>query len=466
MSILSVFVFLFFVLGILYLSSNTLATTAQNNSNALNKTQPVTAPTITPTTAQNNSNALNKTQPVTAPTITPTTAQNNSNALNKTQPVTAPTITPTTAQNNSNALNKTQPVTAPTITPTTAQNNSNPDTQITRLVNGRGESLASGGTTDSNSAQFFFRRIPIANTSLPVTSFQCNLDDAKFVPCVSSAASAFGLSDGLHIFRVRAVDRDGRIDNTPAEFRWFIRTGPNIEGNLTNTAPKPVPTQNIPECIQVYQTKTELCYPHSWVKTKLIYGGLSKNVRSNANLEFDLVLSPCNEIYPSSPNGTLSCLKRGINDTINLPVRPGDIVAPTSRLALDDAIYYNRMPNVYVEFKVVSFANSSQPGTLKKLVADNIAQIMKNGTARIIEFAPSTAQGLNGFRLSYVTQPSSKDNKSLNYSRYNTEITYSLDDRVYPLSKIYQLSYEVPASKQFYYLPKINSIISSFRPLG
>ncbi|HEX7255584.1 MAG TPA: DNRLRE domain-containing protein, partial [Gaiellaceae bacterium] len=57
-------------------------------------------------------------------------------------------------------------------------------------------------------------------------TFECSLDDAPFAGC-SSPTSYAGLGEGRHTFAVRAVDRVGHVDPTPAGYAWTVdRTAP------------------------------------------------------------------------------------------------------------------------------------------------------------------------------------------------------------------------------------------------
>lgn len=54
-------------------------------------------------------------------------------------------------------------------------------------------------------------------------TFECQLDNAGFLPCVSGAS--FGpVGDGAHAFLVRAKDRAGNLDGTPATYAWTVNT--------------------------------------------------------------------------------------------------------------------------------------------------------------------------------------------------------------------------------------------------
>jgi hypothetical protein len=69
-------------------------------------------------------------------------------------------------------------------------------------------------STRSRRAVFRFRASERAN-------FVCKLDARPWLPCRSPKAYA-RLRIGWHTFRVRAIDRAGNIDPTPASRRWRI----------------------------------------------------------------------------------------------------------------------------------------------------------------------------------------------------------------------------------------------------
>ncbi|MBI2060544.1 MAG: PD40 domain-containing protein [Nitrospirae bacterium] len=73
--------------------------------------------------------------------------------------------------------------------------------------------------TNQTSASFAFSSTEIGS------SFRCALDSGGFVACFSPQ-NFFGLSDGSHVFRVRAVDSAGNIDPTPATCTWTVDTVP------------------------------------------------------------------------------------------------------------------------------------------------------------------------------------------------------------------------------------------------
>lgn len=58
-------------------------------------------------------------------------------------------------------------------------------------------------------------------------TFECSLDDGPFAGC-ASPLELTGLADGEHTLRVRASDRGGNVDQTPAARTWTVdATGPD-----------------------------------------------------------------------------------------------------------------------------------------------------------------------------------------------------------------------------------------------
>ena len=74
--------------------------------------------------------------------------------------------------------------------------------------------------TNQTSASFMFA----ANTPFAAT-YECSLDGAAFTAC-SSPELLTALSEGYHLFEVRAVDREGISDLTPATDAWLVDVTP------------------------------------------------------------------------------------------------------------------------------------------------------------------------------------------------------------------------------------------------
>jgi hypothetical protein len=72
-----------------------------------------------------------------------------------------------------------------------------------------------GKTTSGHTARFKFK------SSIGGSHFKCKLDGQRYKKC-SSPKTYRGLSAGKHKFRVKAIDRFGNPDPTPAKFGWRI----------------------------------------------------------------------------------------------------------------------------------------------------------------------------------------------------------------------------------------------------
>jgi|GEM_PF-366839 len=131
-------------------------------------------------------------------------------------PVTTPlfdgphTVTATAEDANGNTATDTNTFTV----------NSVPDTRIT---------ASPPVNTSSTDAEFSFNSV----TGDPRDTFECSLDGAPFAPC-TSPINFTGLPEGTHTFQVRAVDADGDVDPTPANFIWSIGLDTDGDG-LTDT---------------------------------------------------------------------------------------------------------------------------------------------------------------------------------------------------------------------------------------
>jgi len=84
------------------------------------------------------------------------------------------------------------------------------------------------GSTEATDASISFSANEAGST------FACSLDGAAFTAC-ASPVSYSGLLPAEHVMRVRATDRAGNADPTPAERRWTVvlpaPTGPNLLAN-------------------------------------------------------------------------------------------------------------------------------------------------------------------------------------------------------------------------------------------
>jgi len=79
---------------------------------------------------------------------------------------------------------------------------------------------------NSASAEFTFSGDDASGSG--IASFQCSLDGASFGACTSPKEYS-GLSEGAHSFEVRAIDKAGNVDASPATFNWQIDlTAPTV----------------------------------------------------------------------------------------------------------------------------------------------------------------------------------------------------------------------------------------------
>jgi hypothetical protein len=65
------------------------------------------------------------------------------------------------------------------------------------------------------------------------TSFQCKLDDARFITCSADGVDYSNIADGSHTFLVRALNANGP-DASPAQYTWVIDTHAPAAAILTH----------------------------------------------------------------------------------------------------------------------------------------------------------------------------------------------------------------------------------------
>ncbi|MGI9019915.1 MAG: FG-GAP-like repeat-containing protein [Solirubrobacterales bacterium] len=96
---------------------------------------------------------------------------------------------------------------------------------------------APGPLTSDSTPSFEF------SANKPGAEFECSLDAALFAPC-SSPRELGPLADGAHTFRVRAIDRAGNVDPTPASRTFTVDTTP--PDTQIDSGPKPRSTKRTP----------------------------------------------------------------------------------------------------------------------------------------------------------------------------------------------------------------------------
>jgi hypothetical protein len=102
--------------------------------------------------------------------------------------------------------------TGPALTPTNF-----PDTVITSTTDGSNNVIDNGTNTAFASIRFEFSTINVDT----VDHFECSMDDSDFVTCTSPFIFPI-LPEGNHAFKVRFVDVNGNMDESPATFVWDI----------------------------------------------------------------------------------------------------------------------------------------------------------------------------------------------------------------------------------------------------
>jgi hypothetical protein len=103
------------------------------------------------------------------------------------------------------------------ITSTSPTSTNLPDTVITSTTDGSNNVIGNGTNTPSTTIRFEFSTINID----AVEQFECSMDDSDFVSCTSPFIFPI-LPEGNHVFKVRYVDVNGNIDESPATFVWDI----------------------------------------------------------------------------------------------------------------------------------------------------------------------------------------------------------------------------------------------------
>ncbi len=99
-----------------------------------------------------------------------------------------------------------------------------PNTKINQKLDGNLQPIANNGSTSSTKAMFNFYGIDDLTPSSKQV-FECRLDsnlESAFSQCAARPMSYANLSEGEHTFEVRAVDKAGNKDGTPAKFTWTI----------------------------------------------------------------------------------------------------------------------------------------------------------------------------------------------------------------------------------------------------
>ncbi len=103
-----------------------------------------------------------------------------------------------------------------------------PDAIIDSATDGNRTTIGTGGNTSSNSMIFVFSANDTGGKEgkgVGVNIFECSIDNSNFTACTSPFQSK-NLTDGTHIFEVRAKDNVGNTSPSPSSFTWTVDTTP------------------------------------------------------------------------------------------------------------------------------------------------------------------------------------------------------------------------------------------------
>ncbi|HSF00152.1 MAG TPA: hypothetical protein VLA48_04585, partial [Nitrososphaeraceae archaeon] len=95
-----------------------------------------------------------------------------------------------------------------------------PSTKITYAKDEQGNSILDKDSTFSTSTSISAEGSD-DETAIEGLTFECSLDSSIFEVCTFPIIID-NLKPGEHIFEVRAIDESGKIDETPAQFRWIV----------------------------------------------------------------------------------------------------------------------------------------------------------------------------------------------------------------------------------------------------
>lgn len=80
----------------------------------------------------------------------------------------------------------------------------------------------------------------------PGSSFQCKLDGGNFNSCPAAGISYSGLTEGAHVFQVRAIDSSSNVDPSPAGYSFSVVLGMPAAGGSLGPPALPTPKQSKP----------------------------------------------------------------------------------------------------------------------------------------------------------------------------------------------------------------------------
>ncbi|HEY7777860.1 MAG TPA: Ig-like domain-containing protein, partial [Nitrososphaeraceae archaeon] len=96
------------------------------------------------------------------------------------------------------------------------------NTQIDFATDGNDVTVTNNSNTRSHSMTFGFSGTD--NVGSKIYRFECSLDGAPFVTCLST--NTINVADGTHTFTVRSEDNAGNKDSSPSSFKWTVDSTP------------------------------------------------------------------------------------------------------------------------------------------------------------------------------------------------------------------------------------------------
>lgn len=102
-----------------------------------------------------------------------------------------------------------------------AGNTTSADPRTVRVDNTAPDTIVDSSPNDPTNAASISFGFSSGETG---ATFECSLDGAEFEACESPRDYPDALSDGEHLFKVRAVDEAGNRDDTPAQRRFALDT--------------------------------------------------------------------------------------------------------------------------------------------------------------------------------------------------------------------------------------------------
>ena len=106
-------------------------------------------------------------------------------------------------------------------TPANTTDTTPPETWLGRAIDGDGDVVGNGNGTLSHNLTLAFYGTDDVDAA--VTAFECSLDGAAYVACVSNQ-TYYVEANGTHALLVRATDSSNNTDASPAQFTWLVQT--------------------------------------------------------------------------------------------------------------------------------------------------------------------------------------------------------------------------------------------------